>query len=74
MSVPSNLMNKDELTRIVTLAEAKIFKNSENIRQIIFNNEYSSPILEDIVSDMKTDLDVLVKASRRLSLLSDNDE
>ncbi len=66
----TNLMNKNELVRVVELAESKIFKNSENIRRIIFDNDYSSPLLEEVVSDMKVDLDVLIKASRQLSILT----
>lgn len=68
----TNLMNKNELVRVVELAESKIFKNSENIRQIIFNNNYSSPLLEEVVSDMKVDLDVLIKTSRQLSILTNS--
>lgn len=68
----TNLMNKNELVRVVELAESKIFKNSENIRQIIFNYDYSSPLLEEIVSDMKVDLDVLIKTSRQLSILTNS--
>lgn len=66
----TNLMNINELVRVVELAESKIFKNSENIRRIIFDNDYSSPLLEEVVSDMKVDLDVLIKASRQLSILT----
>lgn len=66
----TNLMDRNELVRVVELAESKIFKNSENIRQIIFNNNYSSPLLEEVVSDMKVDLDVLIKASRQLGILT----
>lgn len=59
-------MNRDELERIVELAEAKVFKNSETLRSIVFSEDYSSPLLEEIVQDMHTDLNLIVSAVRQL--------
>ena len=59
-------MNRDELKRIVELAEAKIFKNSETLRSIVFSEDYSSPLLEEIVQDMHADLNLIISAARQL--------
>lgn len=59
-------MNRDELKRIVELAEAKVFKNSETLRNIVFSEDYSSPLLEEVVQDMRTDLNLIVSAARQL--------
>jgi hypothetical protein len=66
-------MNKDELIRIAELAESKIFRHSEAIREIVFNSDYASPTLESLVDTMKTDLDILLKSFRQLSELTYND-
>lgn len=65
-------MNRDELKRIVELAEAKVFKNSETLRSIVFSEDYSSPLLEEIVQQMKVDLDLILNASRRLGSMLNN--
>lgn len=59
-------MNKDELIRVTELAESKIFKNSENLRRLVFDGDFSSPLLEEIVQQMKIDLDLILSASRQL--------
>lgn len=59
-------MNRDELERVIELAEAKVFKNSETLRSIVFSEDYSSPLLEEIVQSMHTDLNLIVSAARQL--------
>jgi hypothetical protein len=60
-------MNRNELERVIELAEAKVFRNSETLRSIVFSEDYCSPLLEEIVQDMHVDLNLIVSAARQLS-------